>query len=58
MLVAAHARNHAIADARAVTGNLPDFQKVPFGAELFVKDRWTGVPEIPGAQQAQTMPGA
>jgi hypothetical protein len=38
------------------TGNLPDFRKIPFKAELFVKDRWTGIPEIPKADQAQTMP--
>lgn len=40
------------------TGNLPDFQKIPFAAELFTKNRWTGVPEIPGAKQAKTMPDA
>lgn len=40
------------------TGNLPDFRKIPFAAELFTKDRWTGIPEIPGAQQAKTMPDA
>ncbi|ORX35896.1 Mss4-like protein [Kockovaella imperatae] len=40
------------------TGNLPDFRKIPFAAELFVKDRWTGLPEIPGADQAQAMPEA
>ena len=38
------------------TGNLPDFSKIPFAAELFVKDRWTGLAAIQGADQAQTMP--
>jgi len=38
------------------TGNLPDFRKIPFEAELFCKDRWTGLADLPGAQQVQIMP--
>ncbi|OCF55514.1 hypothetical protein L486_06998 [Kwoniella mangroviensis CBS 10435] len=34
------------------TGNLPDFRTMPFAAELFVKDRWTGLPPIPEGDQA------
>ncbi|ORY32293.1 Mss4-like protein [Naematelia encephala] len=49
-------KSKAFGDAMAVqTGNLPDFRKIPFAAELFIKDRWTGIPEIPGSDQAQTM---
>ncbi|KAL8283491.1 hypothetical protein RQP46_005594 [Phenoliferia psychrophenolica] len=48
----------AFGDAMAVqTGNLPDFRKVPVALELFVKDRWTGIPSVNGAGQAWTMPG-
>ncbi|KAK8865908.1 hypothetical protein IAR55_001056 [Kwoniella newhampshirensis] len=50
-------KSKAFGDAMAVqTGSFPEFRKIPFAAELFVKDRWTGIPEIPGADQAQTMP--
>ncbi|KAF8655362.1 hypothetical protein AX16_003097 [Volvariella volvacea WC 439] len=38
------------------TGNLPDFAKVPFGYELFTKDRWTGLKPIEGAAQFEVMP--
>ncbi|KAI5481305.1 hypothetical protein MNV49_004927 [Pseudohyphozyma bogoriensis] len=49
----------AFGDAMAVqTGNLlDDFTKVPIGLELFIKSRWTGIPAIPKAEQAWTMPG-
>ncbi|WVQ97241.1 hypothetical protein IAU59_004351 [Kwoniella sp. CBS 9459] len=50
-------KSKAFGDAMAVqTGNLPDFSKIPFGAELFVKNRWTGLPQIPEADQAKEMP--
>ncbi|WWD17906.1 hypothetical protein CI109_102351 [Kwoniella shandongensis] len=49
-------KSKAFGDAMAVqTGNLPDFRKVPYGAELFVKDRWTGLQPIPEADQVQIM---
>ncbi|WVW79465.1 hypothetical protein I302_101434 [Kwoniella bestiolae CBS 10118] len=41
-----------------LTGNLPDFQTIPFGAELFVRNRFTALPPISGAEQAQTLPSA
>jgi hypothetical protein len=44
-------------DAQAIqTGNFKDFAKIPVGTELFVKDRWTGIPAIPDAAQVQGMP--
>ncbi|EJT99575.1 hypothetical protein DACRYDRAFT_23671 [Dacryopinax primogenitus] len=47
----------AFGESQAIqTGNFRDFAKVPFGTELFVKDRWTGIPEVPGAAQVQAMP--
>ncbi|WWC86169.1 uncharacterized protein L201_001042 [Kwoniella dendrophila CBS 6074] len=50
-------KSKAFGDSMAVqTGNLPDFRNIPFAAELFVKDRWSGLPPIPEADQAQTMP--
>lgn len=50
-----HPSRNPPADTHAETGNLPDFAKIPFEAELFVKNRWTGIPEIKGANQAQAM---
>ncbi|GLB42496.1 putative glutathione-dependent formaldehyde-activating enzyme [Lyophyllum shimeji] len=47
----------AFGDAQAIqTGNFRDFATIPVATELFVKDRWTGLPAIPGAAQVQTMP--
>ncbi|KAF8655354.1 hypothetical protein AX16_003089 [Volvariella volvacea WC 439] len=43
--------NHAVQ-----TGNIPHFRTVPIGTELFVKDRWTGIPAITGAAQFDTAP--
>ncbi|KAJ7914523.1 Mss4-like protein [Mycena leptocephala] len=37
------------------TGNFADFASVPIIAELFVKDRWTGLAPVSGASQAQAM---
>ncbi|WRT64092.1 uncharacterized protein IL334_001021 [Kwoniella shivajii] len=52
-------KSKAFGDSMAVqTGNLPDFKTIPFEAELFVKDRWTGLPAIPEAGQVQVMPDA
>lgn len=42
----------AFGDAMAVqTGNIPAFRAIPFGAELFTKDRYTGIGPIAGAAQ-------
>ncbi|KAF5378773.1 hypothetical protein D9615_006897 [Tricholomella constricta] len=47
----------AFGESQAVqTGNFDGFADIPFSAELFVKDRWAGIPPIPGASQVQTMP--
>lgn len=47
----------AFGDAMAVqTGNIPAFRAIPFGAELFTKDRYTGIGPIAGAAQHATMP--
>lgn len=44
----------AFGDSMAVqTGNLPAFRKIPFGAELFVRDRYTGLAAIAGADQVR-----
>lgn len=49
----------AFGDSIAVqTGTLPDFRTVPFVVELFVKDRWTGIGPVAGAEQAWIMPGS
>ncbi|KZO94492.1 hypothetical protein CALVIDRAFT_546270 [Calocera viscosa TUFC12733] len=46
----------AFGDSQAIqTGNFRDFAKVPIGVELFVKDRWTGIPAVPDAAQVQAM---
>ncbi|WVR05850.1 hypothetical protein IAU60_002876 [Kwoniella sp. DSM 27419] len=50
-------KSKAFGDAMAVqTGNLPDFKHIPFGAELFVKDRYDGLAAIADADQVQVMP--
>ncbi|KAF9461715.1 Mss4-like protein [Collybia nuda] len=48
----------AFGEAQAIqTGNFTHFSKIPFAAELFVKDRWEGLGPIPGAAgQFQIMP--
>ncbi|RDB27017.1 hypothetical protein Hypma_005110 [Hypsizygus marmoreus] len=44
-------------DKQAVqTGNFADFAKIPFLAEIFIKDRWTGLAPIEGAAQVQANP--
>ncbi|KAF8981912.1 Mss4-like protein [Cyathus striatus] len=44
-------------DAQAIqTGNFRDFKDIPINTELFVKDRWTGVPAFPDAAQVHAMP--
>ncbi|KAJ7105602.1 Mss4-like protein [Mycena epipterygia] len=49
----------AFGEAQAIqTGNFSDFAQVPINVELFVKDRWTGIPAIAGAAQFQGMPTA
>ncbi|EAU89484.1 hypothetical protein CC1G_07710 [Coprinopsis cinerea okayama7 len=37
------------------TGNFRDFASKPVATELFVKDRWTGIPAVPDAAQLQTV---
>lgn len=39
------------------TGGLKDFNEVPIAVELFVKSRWSGIPEVQGSVQAWGMPG-
>ncbi|KAF8317706.1 hypothetical protein DL93DRAFT_2165554 [Clavulina sp. PMI_390] len=37
------------------TGNFPeDFKTVPFAAEIFVKDKFTALPPVPGSGQKET----
>ncbi|KDE05954.1 hypothetical protein MVLG_03640 [Microbotryum lychnidis-dioicae p1A1 Lamole] len=49
-------KSKAFGDSMAVqTGTLPDFRKIPFEAELFTKDRWTGLQAINDAAQKETM---
>ncbi|KAL8278169.1 hypothetical protein RQP46_009342 [Phenoliferia psychrophenolica] len=50
-------KSKAFGDAMAVqTGALQgDFSKIPFVAELFTKDRWTGLAPIKGADQKEVM---
>ncbi|WWD17905.1 hypothetical protein CI109_102350 [Kwoniella shandongensis] len=38
------------------TGNLPDFRMIPYGEEIFVKDRWEALSPVPGAKQVDGMP--
>ncbi|KAK4046236.1 hypothetical protein OIV83_006215 [Microbotryomycetes sp. JL201] len=38
------------------TGWLDGSDKLKFASELFVKDRWSGLGSIPGADQVQKMP--
>ncbi|KAF8072298.1 Mss4-like protein [Lyophyllum atratum] len=46
----------AFGEAQAVqTGNFREFADVPIAAELFVKDRWSVLPPIPGAKQVSAM---
>ncbi|SCV74091.1 BQ2448_6523 [Microbotryum intermedium] len=53
--IAAH-KSKAFGDSMAVqTGTLPDFRKIPFEAELFTKDRWTGLSAIDNAAQKEIM---
>lgn len=45
----------AFGEAQAIqTGNFRSFAPVPIATELFVKDRWAGIPEVQGANQLQT----
>jgi len=47
----------AFGDAQAIqTGNFSDFANIPFGTELFVKDRWSGLSPISNAAQVPAMP--
>ncbi|KAH0581214.1 hypothetical protein H2248_012331 [Termitomyces sp. 'cryptogamus'] len=47
----------AFGEAQAIqTGNFRDFAKIPVSTELFVKDRWNGIPAIEGAAQFRMMP--
>lgn len=38
------------------TGIFPVFAKIPVGAEIYVKDRWTGLAPVAGAAQFQITP--
>ncbi|GAA5923062.1 hypothetical protein JCM1841_000300 [Sporobolomyces salmonicolor] len=42
-------------DSMAVQTGTLGFSKVPYGLELFVKDRWDAVPAVQGADQKQTV---
>lgn len=44
-----------IACVNVVTGNIPDFASVPFGMEVFTKDRWM-IPAMEGAVQFEGPP--
>ncbi|GAA5871765.1 hypothetical protein JCM16303_000858 [Sporobolomyces ruberrimus] len=44
----------AFGDAMAVQTGPLGFNKVKYGAELFTKDRWTGVAAVDGADQKET----
>ncbi|GAA5887412.1 hypothetical protein JCM6882_002521 [Rhodosporidiobolus microsporus] len=47
--------SNVFGDSIAVqTASLGKYKDVPFQAELFVKDRWTGVEAVKGADQQQT----
>jgi hypothetical protein len=36
---------------RTETAQIDEFRKIPYGAEVFVKDRWSGMPVKPNAAQ-------
>ncbi|KAJ9102089.1 hypothetical protein QFC20_005098 [Naganishia adeliensis] len=40
------------------TGLFPDYKSVKFGAEIYVKDRFSSLPQIEGAGQEQAMPSS
>jgi hypothetical protein len=40
------------------TGLFADFKKIPFAAEIFVKDRFTALSPVEGAGQEQAMPSS
>ncbi|GLB42495.1 putative glutathione-dependent formaldehyde-activating enzyme [Lyophyllum shimeji] len=49
-------KSEAFGDAQAIqTGNFKQFSRVPFHSELFTKNRWSGLGEIPGARQVAAM---
>jgi len=46
----------AFGESQAIqTGNFAEFAKIPIKTELFVKDRWSGIPAIADAAQVQAM---